>query len=80
MPKLLPGWLGKLPIDTSFVYHNVRKLLRAEVFSDAINRLVTVAANKYSTNGAETCGGLTRGVFRRWGVADGTLDTGAGDP
>ncbi len=25
-----PGWLGKLPIATSFVFHNARKLFRAE--------------------------------------------------
>ena len=39
-----PGWLGKLPIGTSFVFHNARKLFRTEPISDALENLKTLMA------------------------------------
>ncbi len=54
-----PGWLGKLPIETSFVSHNARKLFRAEAISDAIDRLRSVIADDNSPSLASTCGGFT---------------------
>ena len=37
--KAAPGWLGKLPVETPFVFHNARKLFRAEPISDGLESL-----------------------------------------
>ena len=37
-----PGWLKKLPIETSFVFHNARKLFRAEPIVSAFETLKAV--------------------------------------
>lgn len=54
-----PGWLGKLPIKTPFVFHNGKKLFRAEAISDAIHRFRSVIAEDGSPSLARTCGSLT---------------------
>lgn len=38
----VPGWLKKLPIETPFVFHNARKLLRAEPIADGFKTLKVV--------------------------------------
>lgn len=34
-----PGWLGKLPMETAFVFHNARKLFQGEPLADGVARL-----------------------------------------
>lgn len=34
-----PGWLGKLPLESAFVFHNARKLFRGEAIADVLRRL-----------------------------------------
>ena len=40
-----PGWLGKLPMETAFVFHNARKLFRHEPLADGVARLKAVLAD-----------------------------------
>ena len=39
-----PGWLGKLRMETAFVFHNARKLFRGEPIADGVVRLKAVLA------------------------------------
>ena len=54
-----PGWLGKLPIETAFVYHNARKLFRAEPISDVVSDLRSEMASVGPSNLPTIHGGLT---------------------
>ncbi len=40
----MPGWLGKLPIVTPFVFHNARKLFRAEPIAAGLEGLKSAMA------------------------------------
>ena len=54
-----PGWLGKLPIETPFVFHNARKLFRAEAVSKALEGLKSVMAGDEPSNLTTIHGSLT---------------------
>lgn len=54
-----PGWLGKLPIETPFVFHNARKLFRAEPISDGLDSLKAVLASDLPTGSSPIHGSLT---------------------
>lgn len=54
-----PGWLGKLPIETPFVFHNARKLFRSEPISDGLEGLKSVMTGDEPTNPATIHGSLT---------------------
>lgn len=41
----VPGWLGKLPIESGFVFHRAGKLFRNEPIADALATLETVLAD-----------------------------------
>ena len=40
-----PGWLKKLPIETQFVFHNARKLFRAEPIAAGFETLAAILSN-----------------------------------
>lgn len=46
----MPGWLGKLPIETSFVFHSARKLFRAKPISRGLEALKSVMADDEASN------------------------------
>ena len=54
-----PGWLGKLPIDTSFAFHNAKKLFRAEPISHALEGLKSAVARDEPSNVVAIHGSLT---------------------
>ena len=58
-----PGWLGKLPIETSFVFHNARKLFRVEPISDGLEALKALLAGDRLTGPASIHGSLTWRYF-----------------
>ena len=58
-----PGWLGKLPLKTVFVFHNARKLFRGEAIPDAVVGLESVIADGNSSNLASIHGSLTWTFF-----------------
>ena len=62
-----PGWLGKLPIETPFVFHNARKLFRAEAISNALESLKSMMAGDEPSNFAAIHGSLT---WMRFGDGD----------
>ncbi len=59
-----PGWLGKLPMDTAFVFHNARKLFRSEPIADGVRRLKAILANDAGGDVEAVHGSLT---WRRFG-------------
>ena len=54
-----PGWLGKLPIETPFVFHNARKLFRAEPIAEGFEALKAVLASGQPSDHAPIHGSLT---------------------
>ena len=58
-----PGWLGKLPIATPFVFHNARKLFRAEPISAALAGLMSVMGGDGPSQHAPIHGSLTWRYF-----------------
>ena len=54
-----PGWLETLPIETHFVFHNARKLFRAEPISDGFEGLKSVMASDAPPRLATIHGSLT---------------------
>ena len=54
-----PGWLGKLPIETPFVFHNARKLFRDESISQALESLKSALASDQQSSLVTTHGSLT---------------------
>lgn len=58
-----PGWLGKLPIVTPFVFHNARKLFRAEPIAAGLERLRSSMAVDGPSHRAQIHGSLTRQYF-----------------
>ena len=54
-----PGWLRKLPLDTFFVFHNARKLFRAEPISDGLEGLKSVMTGNEPSDFATIHGSLT---------------------
>lgn len=54
-----PGWLHKLPVENTFVFHNARKLFRTEAIMEVIKRLRFLAAGDDSRSATNTCGSLT---------------------
>ena len=53
-----PGWLGKLPVETVFVFHNARKLFHGQAIPDAVVGLESVIADGDSSNPASIRGSL----------------------
>ena len=53
------GWLGKLPIEAPFVFHNARKLFRAEPISRGLDVLKSVMASDEPSHRATIHGSLT---------------------
>ena len=47
-----PGWLGKLPVETVFVFHNAGRLFHGEAIPDAVVGLESVIADGDSSNTA----------------------------
>ena len=41
-----PGWLGKLPLETEFVFHNARSLFRDEPIANGVRRLRAALASE----------------------------------
>ena len=58
-----PGWLGKLPVDASFVFHNARKLFRAEPISDGLESLKSSMASDERSDFVTIHGSLTWMAF-----------------
>ena len=58
-----PGWLGKLPIEVAFVFHNARKLFRAEPIADGLKALKGVMASDVPSHFATIHGSLTWRFF-----------------
>ena len=58
-----PGWLGKLPVETVFVFHNARKLFHGEAIADAVVGLESVIADGDSSNPGSIRGSLTWRYF-----------------
>ena len=58
-----PGWLGKLPIETAFVFHNAGRLFPGEAIPDAVVGLESVIADGDSPNPASVRGSLTWRYF-----------------
>ena len=58
-----PGWLGKLPIATPFVFHNARKLFRAEPIVAGLEGLKSVMAFDGASHQAQIHGSLTCRYF-----------------
>lgn len=54
----VPGWLRKIPIDTSFVFHNARKLFQAEPICEALEGLKSISAADRPSNLATIHGSL----------------------
>jgi len=54
-----PGWLGKLAIETPFVFHNSRKLFREEPISDGLDSLKAALAGELPSGSAPIHGSLT---------------------
>lgn len=54
-----PGWLKKLPIEIPFVFHNARKLFRAEPIAQGLETLKAVLASDQPSGRARIHGGLT---------------------
>ena len=53
-----PGWLGKLPIETNFVFHNARRLFRGEPIADALEALKVVLRGEGAAAAAPIHGSL----------------------
>ena len=64
---LAPGWLAKLPIETEFVFHNGRKLFRAEPISSALDSLKAILAGTDETDRTAIHGSLE---WRQFGDGD----------
>ena len=62
-----PGWLGKLPIVTPFVFHNARKLFRAEPIAAGLEGLKSAMAVDGPSHQAQIHGSLT---WRHFGDGD----------
>ena len=62
-----PGWLAKLPIETVFVFHNGRKLFRAEPISGALESLKAILAETGETDRTAIHGSLE---WRQFGDGD----------
>ena len=62
-----PGWLRKLPIDTSFVFHNARNMFRTEPISAALEGLKSVLDADGPSNPATIHGSLK---WRNFGDGD----------
>ena len=58
-----PGWLGKLPIATPFVFHNARKLFRAEPIAAGLEGLKSAMAVDGPSHQAQIHGSLTWRYF-----------------
>ena len=58
-----PGWLGKLPVETVFVFHNARRLFHGEAIPDAVVGLESVIADGDSPNTASVRGSFTWRYF-----------------
>ena len=58
-----PGWLGKLPIVTPFVFHNARKLFRAEPIAASLEGLKSAMAVDGPSHQAQIHGSLTWRYF-----------------
>lgn len=58
-----PGWLGKLPIVTPFVFHNARKLFRAEPIASGLEGLKSAMAADGPSHRAQIHGSLTWRYF-----------------
>ena len=62
-----PGWLTRIPIEASIVFHNAGKLFRAEPISDGLERLKSVMAGDELSQFATIHGSLT---WMRFGDGD----------
>lgn len=62
-----PGWLAKLPIETEFMFHNGRKLFRAEPISGALESLKAMLAGTGETDRTAIHGSLE---WRQFGDGD----------
>ena len=62
-----PGWLGKLPIETPFVFHNARKLFRAEAISDGLESVKAALVSDPPAGSMPIHGSLT---WKYFGDAD----------
>ena len=58
-----PGWFGKLPIVTSFVFHSARKLFRAEPVTAGLEQLKSTMAAEGPSPQAQIHGSLTWRYF-----------------
>ena len=58
-----PGWLGKLPVETVFVFHNAGRLFHGEAIPDAVAGLESVIADGDSPNSASIRGSFTWRYF-----------------
>ena len=59
----VPGWLGKLPVATPFVFHNARKLFRAEPVAAGLEGLRSAMAVDGPSHPAPGHGSLTWRYF-----------------
>ena len=62
-----PGWIGKLPMETPFVFHNARKLFRAEPISAGLERLKSLMSFDGPSHHTPIHGSLT---WRHFGDGD----------
>ena len=53
-----PGWLGKLPIETTFVFHNARRLFRGEPIAGALESLKAALSGEGEATAAPIHGSL----------------------
>ena len=58
-----PGWLGKLPVETVFVFHNARRLFHGEAIPDAVVGLESVIVDGDSPHPASIHSSLTWRYF-----------------
>lgn len=61
----LPTWVGKLKLDTKFVFHNAKKLFRNEAITSSLGQGVNQKTQDHS--GSESFGGgLARQTWGQW--------------
>ena len=59
----VPGWLGKLPMETPFIYHNAKKLFPDEPISLALENVASTPDSESDSNFISTRGSLTTTYF-----------------
>jgi|SRR5208283_1832237 len=61
----LPTWVGKLKLDTKFIFHNAKKLFRNEAIASSLGQGANLKTQEHSSTDS-LGGGLARQTWGQW--------------